>query len=161
MFEADKQISGKPAAKSKSFSMSLSRTIAAPAEKIFDRWLIPTFVGNWMFGSHLGNEKILDLKNEVRPGGSYSYSIQRNGKKVVHDGEYLQIDRPKRLSFSWQESAKENVNKTKISLSLEPDEQKTKLKLSLQIDEALAHYREEIKQQWSERLKALSSQLVK
>ncbi|MEX0964864.1 MAG: SRPBCC family protein [Pseudohongiellaceae bacterium] len=151
----------KPASKFKSFNVSLSRTLPVPAEKIFDRWLIPTFVGKWMFGEHLGNEKVIDLQNEVRPGGTYNYKITRNGKEVLHDGEYLQIDRPKRLSFSWREAAKKTAHKSKVNLSLDPQDGKTKLKLTMQIDQSLEHYGDEIKQQWSERLKALSTQLSK
>lgn len=161
MFEEEKPAAGNSPAKFKSFSVSLSRTIPAPAEKIFDRWLIPTFVGNWMFGDHLGNEKAVDLQNEVRPGGTFNYKIKRNGKEVLQDGEYLEIDRPKRLSFSWRETAKKNVHRSKIKLSLDPQDGKTKLRLSLQIDQALELYGDEIKQQWSERLKALSAQLCK
>tara|TARA_R110002073_G_scaffold154027_2_gene309056 strand:+ start:190 stop:696 length:507 start_codon:yes stop_codon:yes gene_type:complete len=161
MFEEENAAAEAPAAKFKSFNVSISRTLPVSAEKIFDRWLIPTFVGNWMFGNHLGNEKVIDLQNEVRPGGSYNYRIKRNGKEVLQDGEYLHIDRPNRLSFSWRETAKKNAHKSKVNLSLDPQEGKTKLKLTLQIDQTLEHYGDEIKQQWSERLKALSNQLSK
>lgn len=161
MFEEDSSAAKKPAEKFKTFSVSLSRTVAAPAEKIFDRWLIPTFVGNWMFGSHIGNEKVVELLNEVRPGGTYSYTIKRNGKEFLHDGEYLQIDRPNRLSFTWRESAKQNVHKSKINLSLDVQDGKTKLKLSMQIDQTLELYADEIKHQWSERLKVLAAQVSK
>ena len=161
MFEEESATVDTPPAKFKTFTVSISRTIPAPAEKVFDRWLIPTFVGNWMFGDHLGNEKVVDLQNEVRPGGSYNYTIRRNGKEVLHDGEYLQIDRPKRLSFTWRETAKKNAHKSKVNLSLDALEGKTKLKLSLQIDQTLEHYADEIKQQWSERLKVLAGQLSK
>ena len=161
MFEDDNAAAEKPAAKFKTISISLSRTVAAPAEKIFDRWLIPTFVGNWMFGAHVGNEKVVDLQNEVRPGGAYNYRIKRNGKEFLHDGEYLQIDRPKRLSFSWRETAKKSAHKSKISLTLDPQDGKTKLRLSMQIDQSLELYADEIKQQWSERLKALAAQVSK
>jgi len=161
MFEEEAAAPDKPAAKFKSFNVSISRTLPVSAEKIFDRWLIPTFVGKWMFGEHLGNEKVVDLQNEVRPGGTYNYKIKRNGKEILQDGEYLQIDRPKRLSFSWRETAKKNVHKSKVSLSLDPKDGKTKLRLSLQIDQTLEHYADEIKQQWSERLKALANQLSK
>jgi uncharacterized protein YndB with AHSA1/START domain len=114
-----------------------------------------------MFGEHLGNEKVVDLQNEVRPGGTFNYLIKRNGKEVLHDGEYLQIDRPKRLSFSWRETAKKNAHKSKVSLTLDPQEGKTKHRLSLQIDQSLEYYGEEIKQQWAERLKTLSALLSK
>lgn len=161
MFGEEGTAAETPAAKFKSFNVSISRTIPVPAEKIFDRWLIPTFVGNWMFGEHLGNEKVIDLQNEVRPGGTYNYRIKRNGKEVLHDGEYLHIDRPKRLSFSWRETVKKNVHKSKVNLSLDPQDDKTKIRLTLQIDQTLEYYGDEIKQQWSERLKALSNQLSK
>lgn len=161
MFEDDSDAAELPAAKFKTFTVSLSRTVAAPAEKIFDRWLIPTFVGSWMFGSHIGNEKVIELQNEVRPGGSYTFHIKRNGKEFLHDGEYLQIDRPKRLSFSWREAAKKNAHKSKINLSLDSQDGKTKLRLSMQIDQTLELYGDEIKQQWSERLKMLAAQVSK
>ena len=161
MFEDDSAAAELPTAKFKTFSVSLSRTVAAPAEKIFDRWLIPTFVGSWMFGSHIGNEKVVDLQNEVRPGGSYAYQIKRNGKEFLHDGEYLKIDRPKKLSFSWRETAKKNAHKSKINLSLDTQDGKTRLRLSMQIDQTLELYADEIKQQWSERLKVLAAQVCK
>lgn len=159
MFEEEGAAQEPSAAKHKTFTVSISRTLPVPAEKVFDRWLIPTFVGNWMFGDHVGNEKVIDLQNEVRPGGAYNYRIRRNGKEVLHDGEYLSIDRPKRLSFSWRETAKKNAHKSKVNLSLDAQDDKTRLKLSLQIDQTLEHYADEIKQQWSERLKALAAQL--
>ena len=86
-----------------------------------------------MFGSHVGNEKVVDLQNEVRPGGSYNYHITRNGKEFLQDGEYLKIDRPKRLSFTWREAAKKNAHKSKISLSLDTQDGKTKLRLAGQV----------------------------
>lgn len=150
-----------PVAKIKTFSVSLSKSVAAPAEKIFDRWLIPTFVGSWMFGSHVGNEKVVDLKNEARPGGSYSYHITRNGKEFLQDGEYLKIDRPIKLSFTWRETAKKNARKSKINLNLDTQDGKTKIKLSMQIDQTLELYANEIKKQWSERLKMLAEQVSK
>ena len=152
MFEDDSAAEELPGAKFKTFSVSLSRTVAAPAEKIFDRWLIPTFVGSWMFGGHIGKEKVVDLQNEVRPGGSYSYHSTRNGKEFLQDGEYLKIDRPKRLSFTWREAAKKNSHKSKINLSLDTQDEKTKLRLTMQIHQTLELYGDEIKQQWSERI---------
>jgi len=114
-----------------------------------------------MFGPHLGNEEVIELQNEVRPGGSFSYRIKRNGKEALHEGEYLQIERPKRLCFSWNEITQNARNESKITLTLDPQDGKSKLKLSIQMDQHLQHYAEEIKQQWSTRLKALSAQVGK
>ena len=58
---------GEPAPARKPVKASLSKTISCGAEKLFDRWLIPTFVGNWMFGEQLGDDGVGDMSNEVRP----------------------------------------------------------------------------------------------
>ncbi|NQV71344.1 MAG: SRPBCC domain-containing protein [Pseudohongiella sp.] len=157
MFEGEAELPPK-SAKAKPLNLSISRTIVAPAEKIFDRWLIPVFVGNWMFGPNVGNEKVLDLQNEVRPGGTFRYKIQRGGKEFIYSGEYQLIDRPKRLKFSWQEN---NTPAGNVSVSLEQIEDKTKLKVSLQVDRSLAEHVELIKRQWTDRCKALSCELSK
>ena len=157
MFEGEDEAPAK-SSKAKPINLSVSRTIAAPAEKIFDRWLIPVFVGEWMFGPHLGREKVLELQNEVRPGGEFRYRIQRDGKELVYCGEYQLIDRPKRLKFSW----KENQSAASIiSVSFDQIEDKTRLKIALQLDRSLDDHAEIIKQQWSARCKALSAKLSK
>ncbi|PCJ26377.1 MAG: hypothetical protein COA96_05070 [SAR86 cluster bacterium] len=157
MFEGESIPAPRPS-NAKPFNFSVSRTIAAPAEKIFDRWLIPTFIGNWMFGPKVGNEKVLDLKNEVRPKGEFTYKIQRDGREIICRGEYKVIDRPKRLSFSWQEN---DLEAGKVNVSFEQHEDKTKLKISVQVPQSLSDQLEKIKQQWTARCKALSVQLSK
>lgn len=157
MFEGESEPSPKQD-KAKPLNLSVSRTIAAPAEKIFDRWLIPVFVGEWMFGSHVGREKVLDLQNEVRPGGEFKYKILRDGKELICCGEYQLIDRGRRLKFSWQENNSEPSN---VSVSFEQAEDKTKIKVSLQVDRSEAAHAEIIKQQWSARCKALAAKLSK
>lgn len=157
MFEGESEPPPKPG-NTRPLNLSVSRTITAPAEKIFDRWLIPVFISEWMFGPHVGREKVLDLQNEVRPGGDFKYKIQRDGKELICCGEYQLIDRPKRLKFSWQENNSELSN---VSVSFEQVEDKTKLKVSLQVDRSLADHAEVIKQQWSARCKALSAKLSK
>ena len=157
MFEGESEPAPK-SSKARPINLSISRTIAAPAEKIFDRWLIPVFVGDWMFGPNVGREKVLDLQNEVRPGGEFKYKIERDGKELVCCGEYQLIDRPKRLKFNWQENNTESSN---ISVSFEQIDNKTKLKVSLQVDPSLADQIELIKQQWSTRCNVLSSKLSK
>lgn len=157
MFEGESEPPPKPV-KTRPVNLSVSRTIAAPAEKIFDRWLIPVFVGNWMFGPDIGREKVLDLQNEVRPGGEFNYRIERGGKEFIISGEYQLIDRPRQLKFSWQENDAEASN---IIANFEQLEDKTKLKISIQLDRALADQADAVKQQWSSRCKALSAQLSK
>lgn len=157
MFESDGQ---EKAEKPKQMSLSVSRTIPAAAEKVYDHWLIPTFVGKWMFGAANKAEHLIDLHNEVRPRGEFSYKLQRGGKDITYSGEYQRIDRPRQLIFSWRASNGEAAP-NKVTVDFEEDEQKTKLKISMQMDKDLANYAGEVKQQWSNRSKALAALLAK
>ena len=68
MLEDDPQL---PPGKLKASSISLSKTIDAPAQEVYDQWLIPVFVGDWMFGRH----SIVRLENKVRKGGEFTYVV--------------------------------------------------------------------------------------
>ena len=49
----------------KAISFNLNKTINGPQQAVFDHWLIPVFVGEWMFGPKVQAEKVLELKNTV------------------------------------------------------------------------------------------------
>ena len=140
---------GEPEKKSapKITKVSLSKTIPASAEKLYDRWLIPTFAGNWMFGEHMGDDGVGDMNNEVRPGGAFNYTVIRGGCEIVCSGEYKVIDRPNKLSFSWFENGG-NTGLATVDIQLEQTEEKTKLRVTLHVDRALVDNPSAIKQQW-------------
>jgi uncharacterized protein YndB with AHSA1/START domain len=73
---------------------------AAP-ERVFDAWLSPDLVGQWMFGAKLRDEEILRIAVDGRVGGSFSFLVRRQGEEIDHVGKYLEIDRPRRLVFTW------------------------------------------------------------
>ena len=137
---------------------SLSKTIPVSAEKLYDRWLIPTFAGNWMFGEHMGDDGVGDMNNEVRPGGAFNYTIIRKGCEIVCSGEYNVIDRPNRLSFSWLENG-EQTGLAAVEIQLEQAEEKTKLRVTLHVDRAIADDPSPIKQEWELRCNRLAAQL--
>lgn len=73
---------------------------AAP-ERVFDAWLSPDLLGQWMFGAKLRDEEILRISVDGRVGGSFSFLVRRQGEEIDHVGKYLEIDRPRRLVFTW------------------------------------------------------------
>lgn len=79
----------------------VTRTFAASAERVFDAWLDPAWLGRWMFGPNVRDERIVRLGLEPRVGGKFSFVVDRQGTEVDHVGEYLEIDRPRRLVFTW------------------------------------------------------------
>ena len=66
MLEDDPQL---PPGKLKASSISLSKTINAPAQEGYEQWLMPVFVGDWMLGRHSS----VRLENKVGRGGEVTY----------------------------------------------------------------------------------------
>ncbi|MEO5960629.1 MAG: SRPBCC family protein [Opitutaceae bacterium] len=71
------------------------------AERVFDAFLDVSLLGHWMFGPAVREERIVRLELEPKVGGRYSFVVDRQGIEVDHIGEYLEIDRPRRLVFTW------------------------------------------------------------
>ena len=71
------------------------------AERVFDAWLDTDLIGQFMFGPGLRDETIVRLTNEPRVGGKFSFVVSRQREEVNHTGEYIEIDRPRRLVFTW------------------------------------------------------------
>ena len=144
----------------KPIKRSLSRSIPAPVEKVFDHWLIPTFVGKWMFNAEIQKESIVELKNEARPRGEFTYTTKRLGEKITYKGEFKIIDRPRILEFTWNEG-RAGVALNTIRVLFEDAPQSTKLKISLVLDHSEKINADNIKSLWSQRTKALSTLLSK
>jgi uncharacterized protein YndB with AHSA1/START domain len=71
------------------------------AERVFDAWLDPHWIGRWMYGPPLRQERVVRLATEPRVGGRFSFVVDRAGVEVIHHGTYLEIDRPQLLVFTW------------------------------------------------------------
>ncbi len=79
----------------------VTKRFSATAERVFDAWLDPAWLGRWMFGPNVRNERIVRLGTEPRVGGKFSFVVERQGVEIDHLGEYLELDRPRRLFFTW------------------------------------------------------------
>jgi uncharacterized protein YndB with AHSA1/START domain len=79
----------------------VTHRFAFPAERVFDAWLDPAWLGRWMFGPGVRDERIVRLAVEPRVGGKFSFVVDRQGGEIDHVGEYLELERPGRLVFTW------------------------------------------------------------
>ena len=81
--------------------VTVTRRFAVPPDRVFDAWLDAAWVGRWMFGPGVRDERIRHLTLDPRAGGRFSFAVERQGQVVDHVGNYLEIDRPRRLVFTW------------------------------------------------------------
>jgi uncharacterized protein YndB with AHSA1/START domain len=79
----------------------VTRRFDATPERVFDAWLDPAMIGRFMLGPALREEDVLRLTVDARVGGTFSFLVRRQGTEIDHVGRYLEIDRPRRLSFTW------------------------------------------------------------
>ena len=79
-------------------SVDVTRRFPVDPERMFAAWLDPAAAGNWLF-----NTKTSQVRYELdmRVGGSYTITGTRGGQAYVAAGQYLAIDRPRRLSFTF------------------------------------------------------------
>lgn len=137
-------------------NFSITKTINASAQVVFDQWLIPVFIGEWMFGSQIQNESVVSLENKVRKGGKFRFVINRKGREVQINGEITELDIPKDLAFIWVESTNPGVA-SQISANFFPLAGKTKLKLSVKLPVELGVQKDHIKKLWTARLATLAA----
>lgn len=74
------------------------RTIDAGAEELFDAWLDPQALSEWMLPEGVS---AIAPTVDARVGGRYSLVMTTGSGEVPHDGVYLTIDRPRTLAFTW------------------------------------------------------------
>jgi uncharacterized protein YndB with AHSA1/START domain len=84
------------------FTLTVSREIAAPAETLFDAWLDPAAVSAWLRPSVISETR---AEIDPRVGGGFRIVMVRDEAEQLHSGRYLEIDRPRRLVFSWTSAA--------------------------------------------------------
>lgn len=81
--------------------LTVSRTIAASREKVFNAWLSPDKMAKFMRPPS-GNSEVSRVENDPVKGGRFSIVMVMPDKEVAHAGTYLAIDPHEHLSFTWE-----------------------------------------------------------
>lgn len=76
----------------------VTRRFDASPERVFDAWLDPETAGWFLFATEEG--EMVRVEIDPRVGGRYSIVERRDGEDVEHTGEYLEIERPRRLVWT-------------------------------------------------------------
>lgn len=134
------------------------KRFSASAERVFDAWLDPDWIGRWMFGPNVREERMVRLGLEPRVGGKFSFVVNRAGTEIDHVGEYLEIDRPRRLVFTW--ATRDSLPETsRVMVEITPLDGACELKLIHEMGPAWAAFVDRAAGSWKKMLDVLAGAL--
>ncbi len=98
-------------------TLTVTRTIAAPPERVFDAWLDPDMLMRFMLpGPGMTTPR---ATTDAREGGRFDLIMKNGDDEMPHGGVYLEIDRPRRLVFSWESPF--SVEGSTVTLDFRPE----------------------------------------
>lgn len=106
--------------------ITVRREIAAPAQELFDAWLDPASLAIWM---RPGDTRRTTARVDARVGGRFEIDMQLDSGPNLHTGIYQEIDRPRRLVFTWNSRATRQTDSL-VTVEFRPVGRKTEIVLT-------------------------------
>jgi uncharacterized protein YndB with AHSA1/START domain len=98
-------------------AIQITRSIAATPERVFDAWLDPEMARRFLFATPTG--ELVRVEIDGRVGGQFTIVRREHDRDIEHVGEYLTIDRPRKLVFTFGVPAF-SAQFTEVTVEVEP-----------------------------------------
>jgi uncharacterized protein YndB with AHSA1/START domain len=79
--------------------LKMTRRFDASPERLFDAWTDPHLAHGWLFTGPDSESHSAEM--DLRVGGKWKIADRRGGVDYTAIGEYLEIDRPRRVAFTF------------------------------------------------------------
>jgi len=135
-------------------TVSVERRLAAPPEAVFDAWLDPEGLGQWLFRTPAGMLERVEV--DPRVGGGFRVDERREDGVAEHHGEYVDLDRPRRLAFEFWTSF--SAERTRVTIDIAAAEGGSLLTLTH--EGVWADYEDRTRQGWTMILEGLERRLA-
>lgn len=132
----------------------VTRRFTASAERVFDAWLDPSRARQFLFTDAAG--EVVRVEIDRRVGGTYVIVDRRVEGDVEHTGEYLELDRPRRLVFTLQ-VPKYSDTVDRVAIDITPLESGCELTLTHELAPAAEEYASQTEAGWIGILSGLSA----
>ncbi len=97
-------------------SIEVRRVLPAPIDEAFRWWTEPQLLARWM--SPVGQ---VEAEVDLRVGGRLRIVMRDGPIEIEHDGEYVEIDRPRRVAFTWRSRFTAGASLVTVSLEAAGD----------------------------------------
>lgn len=142
--------------KRETISVSVTQKFSVSAERVFDAWLDPARIGKWMFGPALREEEVLRIEVDAKVGGRFSFLVRRNGEEIDHVGTYLELERPRRLVFTWGIKGESEDDVSRVMVDILPQGTGCELTLTHEMDAQWAAYADRSRDAWAKMVGVLA-----
>ncbi len=132
----------------------ITRRFAAHPERVFDAFLDPDLAGQFMFATPNGEMTRVEI--DPRVGGTFTFVDRRNGRDIGHHGTYLEIDRPRRLVFSFTVEGV-GAEPDRVTIDIAPVDTGCELTLTHEMKPEWAEYIDRTEAGWSMILQGLET----
>ncbi len=75
------------------------KLIKAPREKVYHAWIDPDTRRKWWCATPEHCSSVCEIDPKV--GGNYRINMEKGGEEYVTVGEFVELDPPKKLVFTW------------------------------------------------------------
>jgi uncharacterized protein YndB with AHSA1/START domain len=104
----------------------VKRTIPATVDELFDAWLDPESLAQWM---RPGTDALSTATVDARVGGTFEVVMHYPDGPKRHHGEYRVIDRNRKLVFTWISDATHHAE-TLVTVDFHPALSSTEIVLT-------------------------------
>lgn len=125
-------------------------------EATFDAWVDPAVASRWLFATPAGEIVRCDI--DARPGGSFVITDRRDGEDVEHVGTYIEVERPRRLAFTFG-VPKYSSALSRVDVSVVPTD--AGVDVTVRALDVPLEWREQTEQGWRDLLGSLAVVLIK
>ncbi len=120
-----------------SVSVTVTRRFEAPPDQVFDAWLDVESARRWLFT--MPDSKPVRAAIDPTIGGTFTFVDLRDGAEVIHEGSFLEIERPTRLRMRfWVAGQPDAVDL--LDVGIEPDGDGCRLTLTHELHPIWADY---------------------
>ena len=130
-------------------TVDVSHRFSASPEAVFDAWLDPERIEQWMAAALAEFSPGTEFRRatvDAHVGGTFTFIDSRDEDQTSPTGTYLEIDRPRHLSFTW---LPEDGEYSVVTIDIEPDGRGCLLTLRHEMESTWVDFAERTAEAWA------------